>query len=108
MVQILALLHARLASRKRGHDEEPASKSESSKRWAKLSSGEQIAKKMNLRTLQYAMNLGQYCNEVMTEGFRAVEAHYSEEIAILTLQELSALVRGMQKHGDGYRGFTAG
>ena len=47
---------------------------------------------MNRRTLQHAITLEQRRNEGMSEGFRAVEVHYSEAITILTLQEFSALV----------------
>lgn len=37
-----------------------------------------------------------------------IRVHYSKTIIDLMLQEFSALVYGMQKRGDEYRGYTIG
>ena len=101
-------------SRKRGTEQleqESSSVQGANKKGKKLSGGEQIAIEMNCWTLQNAIALEQRRLEKMTEEVRAMEdirVHYSEAIADLTLQKFSALVRGMQKRGDEYEGYTAG
>ena len=92
-------------------EQESSSIQGANKKGKKLSGGEQIAIEMNRWTLQNATALEQRRLEKMTEEVRAMEdigVHYSEAIADLTLQEFSALVRGMQKRGDEYGGYTAG
>ena len=104
---------SRDSSRKRGTEQleqESSSVQGANKKGKKLSGGEQIAIEMNCWTLQNAIALEQRRLEKMTEEVRAMEdikVHYSEAIADLTLQEFSALVRGMQKHRDEYGGYTA-
>lgn len=105
---------SRDSSRKRGNNQlelESDNALGANKKGKKLSGGEKIAIEMICWTLQNATALEQHRLEKMTEEVRAMEdikVHYAEALKDLTLQEFSALVRGVQKRGYEYGGYTAG